>query len=153
MDVVFLRPLGLRLHSRNLDKYGDYAAPRSKYNYDSYKNGANGTFVFTKGTIPEQFVPNMNRVLDKATSKGAVCLFSFPPYNKNACDSTTLNDTGFSDYCRDMDEVVHAHRISDVRDFIFEGKYFYNTDYHLNDEGAEIHTHKVVEDLLSYGIG
>ena len=134
--------------SWNIDAYGDCAISRKNYNSDSYRNGANGTFYFKKDTIPAEFADNMNRIIGIAKSKNVRVLLSFPPYNINACDKNTLNDEGYDSYMADMEKVVDAELISDVRNYIMQGKYFYNTDYHLMEEGAKMHTERVVEDCL-----
>lgn len=135
--------------SWNIDKYGDCSISRKNYNSDSYRNGANGTFYFKKDTIPEEFSANLNRILGIAKDRGIPSYLSFPPYNKNACDPSTLNDEGFEEYMTDMENVVDAILVSDVRNYIIEGKYFFNTDYHLMEEGARMHTEQTVADIMT----
>ena len=45
--------------------------------------------------------------------------------------------------------MLSAELISDVRNYIFGGEYYYNTDYHLNDAGAKLHTEQLMSDLLA----
>ncbi|MBR5528635.1 MAG: leucine-rich repeat domain-containing protein [Clostridia bacterium] len=135
--------------SSRIDENGDCSIPRSNLNSNGYRNGANGTFYFKKDTVPAEFAENTNRILSVAHTRGVEVLLSYPPYNINACDSATLNDEGYDAYNSDMETVFDARLISDVRNYIHEGKYFYNTDYHLGEQGTKIHTEQVCKDILA----
>lgn len=135
--------------SYKLDEYGDCSVARKNYNSDGYRNGANGTFYFKKDTIPSEFAENFNRILSIASSRNIPAYLSFPPYNINACDPNTLNDASYDEYMADMEKTINATLVSDVRDYIIEGKYFYNTDYHLMEEGAKHHTEVTVRDIMT----
>ncbi len=136
--------------SFQIDEFGDCGISRKNYNGNGYRNGANGTFYFKADTIPVEFAANVNRILGIAKSRGVDVCISYPPYNINACDPATLNDEGYDSYNNDMMKVLSAPLISDVRNYIMEGKYFYNTDYHLMEEGAMMHTEQVIADFSAY---
>ena len=144
-----MNPKSYETRSFKIDEYGDCAIPRTNYNSESYRNGANGTFYFKADTIPADFAANVNRILSIAQKKGTKTFLSYPPYNKNACDPATLTEEGYDSYNADMKKVLSATLISDVRDYIMEGKFFYNTDYHLMEEGALFHTEQVILDFLA----
>lgn len=42
---------------------------------------------------------------------------------------------------------IHATMISKTGDYIFDSKYFYNSDYHLNTAGAIIRTDLLIRDI------
>lgn len=42
--------------------------------------------------------------------------------------------------------------ISDVEEYMFPGRYFYDSDYHLNDLGAALRTERLLADLKAAGI-
>lgn len=136
-------------HGKNTDIYGDNCANKSKMNSPSFHHNANGTFRFCDNFFIESFIPNMNRVIETAQANGATVYFSHPPYNRNACDPKYLNDESYDAYHSYLGRVLSAELISDVRNYIFGGEYFYNTDYHLNDAGAKLHTEQLVSDLLA----
>ena len=144
-----MREKSYESRSYQIDEYGDCSISRKNYNSEKYRNGANGTFYFKADTIPADFAKNVNRILGIAQSRGVGTYLGYPPYNKNACDPNTLNDAGYDSYNTDMKKVISATLISDVRDYVMEGKYFYNTDYHLMEEGAKLHTEQVVFDFLA----
>lgn len=134
--------------SLRLDEYGDCAIPRPNLNSENYKSGANGTFLFKEDTIPVDFAANVNRILDIAKKRNVKAYLSYPPYNVNSVAEDCLDDESYDAYNADMRKVISVPLISDVRDYIFEGKYFYNTDYHLGDEGTVMHTEQVCDDIL-----
>ena len=37
--------------------------------------------------------------------------------------------------------------ISSVKDYVMEGRYFYDSDYHLGEGGAALRTARLIEDL------
>ena len=42
--------------------------------------------------------------------------------------------------------------ISKVDDYLYKGRYFYDTDYHLNDLGVILRTEQLISDLKSVGL-
>jgi len=42
--------------------------------------------------------------------------------------------------------------ISEVEDYMFPGRYFFDSDYHLNDLGAALRTERLLADLRAAGI-
>ena len=134
-------------HAKTTDVYGDCALDRRNMNSPNFHYKANGTFRFCDNFFNPDFLPNMNRVIDEAKSNGAVVYFSHPPYNKNACDPSCLNDESYDAYHACIKRDVDAKLISDVRNYIYGGEYFSNTDYHLNEPGSKLHTEQVIKDL------
>ena len=139
-------------HTTSIDIIGDYTYQRKELQDPAFHYGANGDFRFNETVIPAEFLPNMNRVLDKASLTGAEIWFSYPPHNKNAVLRDSLNEASYDGYNAFITENVHARLISDVRNHIYEGKYFDDTDYHLNVTGREMHTRQLAEDLIAAGV-
>ncbi len=139
-------------NAARFNDYGEIVAVRRTLNRESYNNKSNGTFRFLPERFPVELVDNLNRVLDMAAEKGAHVFFSHPSYNKNACDPATMTDAHFDAYHEHIRQYIHATLISDVRLSIFEGKYFDNSDYHLNGIGREMHTKQLAEDIKAQGI-
>ena len=42
---------------------------------------------------------------------------------------------------------IHATVISNVADYLMDSKYFFNTDFHLNTEGAKVRTDLLIRDI------
>ncbi len=136
-----------------LDEYGDLQTLTSEMNSPDYRKGANGYFRFDSTVIPEEYIPHLNRVIDTAKASGATVVFSYPSVNKNNIEETSLNDQAYDAYNDWIAETVHCELISDVRNYIYNGEYFYNTDYHLNTVGREIHTKRLADDIIAAKIG
>ncbi|MBQ8401717.1 MAG: leucine-rich repeat protein, partial [Clostridia bacterium] len=139
-------------YSDSIDQYGDYTKFRTELNDPEYYLGVMGDFRFDENGVPPEYLPELNRVLDHAAESGAQILFSFPPYNKNAVADGYLNDTALDYYMDYIRENIHARLISDVRNYIHEGQYFDDSDYHLNAIGRPIHTEQLTKDLAAIGI-
>ncbi len=136
-----------------LDEYGDLQTLTSDMNSPDYRKGANGYFRFDSTVIPEEYIPHLNRVIDRAKESGATVVFSYPSHNINNVEATSLNDQAYDAYNDWIAETVHCELISDVRNYLYGGEYFYNTDYHLNTVGREIHTKRLAEDIINAKIG
>ena len=136
-----------------LDEYGDLKTLTSKMNSSTYRKGANGYFRFNDTVIPAEYIPHLNRIIDRAKATGATVVFSYPSHNKNNIEETSLNDTAYDSYNNWIAKTMHCQLISDVRNYIYNGEYFYNTDYHLNAVGRKLHTQQLAEDLIAAGIG
>ncbi|MBE6613816.1 MAG: hypothetical protein E7631_00745 [Ruminococcaceae bacterium] len=141
-------------YSSSMDRYGDYSKFRQELNFPDYLGTTMGQFRFDKTRIPSRFLPNMNRVLDAAAETGAAVLFSFPPHNQNAVLPEHLhNEEVYDSFMAFIDENVHARRISDLRNFVHEGQYFDDSDYHLGAVGRKFHTEQLARDLMAAGFG
>ena len=53
----------------------------------------------------------------------------------------------FADFQNDLENKLDAEVISDYRDYMFDYKYFYNTNLHLNNQGKELRTQQLILDL------
>ncbi len=140
-------------HNMYVDIYGDHDWLSGALNSENFRYGANGEFRFNETVIPEEFIPNLNRVIDEAVDTGATILFSFPPVNRNNIEKESLDSESYDYYNQWIADTVHCRLISDVRDFIYNGKYFANTDYHLNAVGRELHTTQVAKDIIAADVG
>ena len=56
----------------------------------------------------------------------------------------------FVDFQNDLENKLDAEVISDYRDYMFDYKYFYNTNLHLNNQGKELRTQQLILDLKKW---
>lgn len=56
----------------------------------------------------------------------------------------------FVDFQNDLENKLDAEVISDYRDYMFDYKYFYNTNLHLNNQGKELRTQQLISDLKKW---
>ncbi len=140
-------------HGDGLDKLGNLANLTNKMNSPTYRCASNGEFRFDSTVIPAEYISNLNRVIDKTSKSGAKIYFSYPPHNKNNIAATSLTEKAYTSYNKWISETVHCPLISDVRNYIYQGQYFANTDYHLNAVGRKLHTAQLAKDIKNAGIG
>ena len=89
---------------------------------------------------------------DNITSKANI-LFSYPPHNKNNIEDKSKTEKAYDFYNNWISKTVKCTLISDIRDYIYTGEYFDNTDYHLNTVGRTLHTKQLANDIIKADIG
>lgn len=148
-----MKSLSWESHSNNIDKYGDLASLTSKMNSPNFIFGANGDFRFDSSVIPSDFISNLNRAINNISQSSARIYFSYPPHNKNNIVKSSLNENAYDTYNAWIAQTVQCPLISDIRNYIYEAKYFANTDYHLNAVGRNLHSKQLAQDIINAGIG
>ena len=51
---------------------------------------------------------------------------------------------------RELENVMDCAVISDFTDYFIEYQYFYNTQFHLTDEGVQIRTGQLISDIKEW---
>lgn len=132
------------------NKRGEKLSIMETYNKDDFHSGANGTFYFNDHVFSEQESGNMSRLYREIRSRGVTVLITYPSFNYNAIAPECRNKESYGAYDRSIRKDFDAPLISRVQDYIFEGKYMSNTDYHLNAYGRAIRTERLLRDLMPY---
>lgn len=92
----------------------------------------------------------------KLQSKGVKVAVSYSPINFHGLPAEDREEHTWEKFERNFTECLFREHgveiISDVKDYIFAGRYFYDTDYHLNDEGVKIRTERLLRDMKAHGI-
>lgn len=140
-------------HSPRLDTLGDNASLTDKMNSPHFVTGLNGTFRFNESVIPEEFIPNLNRAINKVKKSGANIVFGYPPHNINNIEEDSKTEDAYDYYNKWISETIDCKLISDIRDYIYNAEVFDNTDYHVNTTGRKMHTENLVEDIKKANIG
>lgn len=86
----------------------------------------------------------LNELNSWVESKGATLLLTAYPI---ADGQYTPPKKEFEDFERKLREQVECEVISDFTDYMFPYEYFYNTAKHLTEEGADLRTKQLIEDL------
>lgn len=139
--------------SLKVDTLGDLSTLTSEMNSDDFRFGANGYFRFDNTIIPEEFIPNLNRVIDRINGTDATIVFSYPPHNINNIEESSKSEKAYDFYNKWIRETIHCRLISDIRDYIYPAKYFANTDYHLNTVGRELNSKQIAKDVINAKLG
>ena len=126
----------------NYNSYGDYIAKRSHDEFDHELER-----MFALSCQNEQSYSRLNTYYDDFTSRGIKVLFSYAPLDD---EGITYDDrvAGIpSQYENNCNNNYHAEIISSLDTYIMDDIYFYDTDYHLTTEGAEVRTTNLIKDL------
>lgn len=98
--------------------------------------------------IEEAFVQQVNEYCAAAREKGAVVVMSFSPMNRSAMrDNSEKTLRAFFRLCN---ERFDCPVISNPNNYVLQSGWFYDTNFHMNDAGADLRTYLLAEDLLAY---
>ena len=98
------------------------------------------------GLLTEDFFDTVVPFLNAAKAKGADVFFSFSPTNRSAKKFSDADEAAF---LAELKERLPCGILGTPSDMTYGKAYFYNTNYHLNETGAVLHTKTLLELLLS----
>lgn len=135
-------------YRESYNEYGDYAVERPFSGRDvSYSDGR---YFYCTEYITDASVGALCDKYDDMRDRGAEVYFSFSPVNYNGLPEEQLRSREweiFEEAYRSRLTQRDYQTISTAYDYVFLGRYFYDTDYHLNDEGALLRTQRLLRDL------
>lgn len=101
-----------------------------------------------KLVIDPAFVKQVNDYCAAAREKGAAVVMSFSPMNRSAMLDKSEETLGaFFDLCNNS---FDCPVISDPANYVLQSGWFYDTNFHMNDAGADLRTYLLAEDLSVY---
>lgn len=101
---------------------------------------------FDIGDVSDEFIDYVNDYVGYCRARGVRVYYSFAPVNGRAADSKTLRaDT--EEYYGYLSRKLDCEVISDPYAYVLDYRYFYDTNFHLNDSGAALRTAMLVRDL------
>ena len=98
--------------------------------------------------IQEAFQKQVNDYCAAAREKGATVVLSFSPMNRSAMRDNS--EKALEAFFRLCNEKFDCPVISDPKDYVLQSGWFYDTNFHMNDAGADLRTYRLAEDLLVY---
>lgn len=125
----------------SFNKYGDVALSRPE-----------NEFEFGPGTITVPEINNnctirINKFNKYCEKQGARLVIAGFPI---ASGEYTPPQENFVDFQNELDKKLECDIISNFTDYFIEYKYFYDTKYHLTDEGVSIRTAQLISDLKNW---
>lgn len=123
------------------NEYGDVAYERIEPKSDIYEE---------KITVPEisnaatERINELNKYME---DRGATLLIAGYPI---MVGETTPSREEYIEFQNQLKDVMEAEVISDYTDYMIEYRYFYDMVYHLSNDGAEIRTQQLINDLDNY---
>jgi len=93
-----------------------------------------------------------NALCKELTERGAVCCFSFPVHPSGSASAREKEEklAEFMEALENGLDERYITIISDMPDYFFGGRIFYDDPYHLTLEGADIRTEQLIEDLNAF---
>ncbi len=123
--------------SKTISKYGDNTSDREwngqKYNYSF--------------TYPMQAKTQMTEVVSNIIEKGAKVYFSFAAMQESGMVS--VKEDQVKSFENTVLSIPGIESISEYTNCIYSDDCFYDSGWHLTDEGARIRTERVAKDLLA----
>lgn len=126
-----------------MNSYGDRSTTRKQV------RGSFGgaTEVFKYGKLGAD---NLNWVNKKFIKNGAVLAMSFGTFDKSRLSPRSATQSEYDKFTQSCADKLDYPVISNVGTYIMEHKYFYDSEWHLNDEGASIRSKNLAADIMAY---
>lgn len=97
--------------------------------------------------INDTCIERLNKLNEYITDKGATLLIAGYPiaYKDKKPDAQVFNN-----FKEELQSKLEFPVISDYTDYFYPQEYFYNTEYHLTNDAANIRTEQLINDLKNY---
>lgn len=133
-------------NTNSFNKYGDVI-----YKPDKGKKAADEIFADSEigvPTIDPSVVERINLFSRYVEEKGAKLLVAGYPIAYG--DYSTYNKEDFKQFEVELNNQLECDAISNYEDYFYSYDYFYDTVYHLTNEGAEKRTWQLVSDIKDW---
>ena len=140
--------------SKYFDEYGDFDYPRPE-NIMDIGYDMNTMIELSPNVVGKDFAAfseYLNEYIKDAERKGATVLFSYCPMNASAVtdNSTDENRKALDAFLR---ENINCEFISDMNDYVLDEYFFFDTNFHLNEDGVKVRTLRLARDVrIAMGI-
>ncbi|MBR0093619.1 MAG: leucine-rich repeat protein [Lachnospiraceae bacterium] len=95
--------------------------------------------------VTPAFLEMVNEYVRKARRKGAEVYFGFCPVNVKSV--TLASDTDKEGFVRALEEGLDCALLSDLDQHIMDERYFYDSNFHMNDTGMVYNTVLLINDI------
>lgn len=128
----------------------------NEYGDISYKRDTNTMFggydkntpiSFDTDIISQDFISYLNQYAQFAKNKGANVFFSFAPMNRAALKENTDSQDIYT-YFSYLQSKLDFHVISNPETYLMDSNWFYDSNFHMNDSGAILHTKHLINDII-----
>lgn len=121
--------------------YGDNIFPRTEQQME-FKEG-----MLVVPEISSVCTDRLNRLYAELQNKGVhMAVASYPIVS---CEYTPP-ESEYIAFQKELEEKLDCRVISDFTDYLIDEKYFFDSAYHLNDEGVQIRTRQLIEDIKNW---
>ena len=136
--------------SLDYNHYGDILLPRPFEEDNAEKRDVsynNGEYVFSCEYLTDRAMDRLCGMYDSLKEKGINVLISYAPVNLDGLadlDGAIEFEKRFTAMLKERG----WQPVSRLEDYLFQGRYFYDSDYHLNEYGALLRTRILISDLF-----
>ena len=143
--------------TESFNEYGDFVYPRPYDESDEVERDvsySDDMYNFAPEMLTEEGIAKLAGYYAAAEAKGAKVCITYAPVNSSAQTGIDVYEAGrqFDEKFKSLLAPYGYTVISDYRDYIYPGRYFYDSDYHLNDYGAIVRSVGLIEDLRAAGV-
>ena len=143
--------------NNDFNMYGDYISDRP---YDEQTENerdvtySDDEYCYESSYLTQTSIAKLASYYNTITAKGGRVLLSYAPVNISAREQGEVRQKGleFAAKFESMLGEYGFYSISNVEDYMFPGRYFFDSDYHLNDIGAALRTEQLIKDLRNEGL-
>lgn len=104
------------------------------------------TVDFSALQISDAFARQVQEYCDYAQKQGASVVLSFSPVNRGCISDPS--EAAVESFFRRCTDAFSCPVISDPNRYILESGWFYDSNFHLNNAGAQVRTQLLAQDLL-----
>ena len=174
-DMSMLRHTKLENYGALAGNFWDYAVSKLKYKrygglnpegvYSRSSFNVNGDIIYPRpnnimlldyspnhpinldpSIISGDFIKYLNQFIKFAKNKGAKAYFDFPPMNRLGVAQYGDGEAVYEFYLY-LEKKLDCEIIGNINGYILDERYFYDSNYHLNDSGVLIRTALLAEDI------
>ena len=133
-------------NAKNLNRYGDVDYPRPQ-NVMALAYDPNTIVSLSEQIVDPAFLDYLNAYIRFCQKKGARVYFSYCPINRLAIDPATTEESKAA-FAAFLSGNLDCPVIGEIDDCILDAGYFYDTNFHLNDDGVVVRTVRLLKDLF-----
>ena len=143
LDSPLVNPVGI-YNANNFNEQGDIAKGQRYRNVMRTYYDKNKPVKLDSSIVSEDFIEYVNEYIAYCEGVGAEVYFMFCPVNDLSV-SADSDVKAFEGYMKDK---INCKFLGTLADSIIDSHYFYDTNFHLNDDGVRVRTVGIVNELL-----
>ncbi len=137
------------------NEFGDIIKPR-EFTGENKAFTEDFSYTFKPDFVNEKSADLLAMYYDELRLKGVKVFLSFSPINYHGLPPADREARRWEQFENNVVKFISEEHnvpvISSVTDFVLPGKYFFDTDYHLNEDGAKLRTERLIADLKAAGV-
>lgn len=143
-------------HTGMFNNYGDivFERPYAESNEAARDVAYSENWGFDLTLLTNENIAELVGEYDRFAERGAEVYFSWAPINEQSDGNYDIYAVA-EEFERRLAALLSPYGyeiISEASDYIYKGRYFYDTDYHLNDMGVVLRTEQLIRDMKTAGI-